>query len=401
MKIVFFVGSVDISGGTYVIYQHARYASEQGHDVTIAARLPYESHQLAWHPATRALRIVPIDQLGEEQFDLAIATWWKTAAELHRLHARQYAYFVQSIESRFYAETEIPLRHLVDSTYALPLPGITEAVWIQEYIERNFGHCYRLAQNGISKDLYEEQGEAEASRLPKGCLRVLVEGPFGVHFKNVGRTLKLAWKAKPDEIWLLTPSDVPWYPGVQRVFSRVPISRLAAIYRSCDVILKLSYVEGMFGPPLEMFHCGGTAIVYDVTGHDEYMVHGRNGLVVRQDDEAGVLEALRCLRRDPALLARLKDGARETARHWPDWSAASSVFLRAIEEIVHEPHVSREAIEVHNRAAWSQYNERERQRLTANPSIKIRYMLNALLNRMPRGAARSVRLGRYVFEGWR
>jgi hypothetical protein len=38
------------------------------------------------------------------------------------------------------------------------------------------------------------------------------------------------------------------------------------VYRSCDILGKLSYVEGMFGPPLEMFHCGWTAIVYNVTG---------------------------------------------------------------------------------------------------------------------------------------
>jgi hypothetical protein len=54
---------------------------------------------------------------------------------------------------------------------------------------------------------------------------------------------------------------------------------MASVYRSCDDILKLSLVESMFGPPLEMFHCGGTAIVYNVTGHDEYIVHGRNALV--------------------------------------------------------------------------------------------------------------------------
>lgn len=41
----------------------------------------------------------------------------------------------------------------------------------------------------------------------------------------------------------------------------------------------------MFGPPLEMFHCGGTSIVYDVTGHDEYIVHDKNGLVAKTDDD--------------------------------------------------------------------------------------------------------------------
>ena len=44
--------------------------------------------------------------VGQERFDLVFATWWKTALELHRINAYQYAYFVQSIESRFYPESE-------------------------------------------------------------------------------------------------------------------------------------------------------------------------------------------------------------------------------------------------------------------------------------------------------
>lgn len=69
------------------------------------------------------------------------------------------------------------------------------------------------------------------------------------------------------------------------------------IYRSCDVIVKLSYIEGMFGPPLEMFHCGGTAIVYDVTGHDEYIVHEKNALVVKTDDDKQVINYIKWIKK--------------------------------------------------------------------------------------------------------
>jgi len=36
-------------------------------------------------------------------------------------------------------------------------------------------------------------------------------------------------------------------------------------YARSDVLLKLSSVEGMFGPPLEAFHRGATAVVTPVT----------------------------------------------------------------------------------------------------------------------------------------
>ena len=83
----------------------------------------------------------------------------------------------------------------------------------------------------------------------------------------------------------MTASAVEAVAGVDRVFSRVPILETPRVYRSCDVLVKLSYIEGMFGPPLEMFHCGGTAIVYRVTGHEQYIRHDDNSLVVTPDDE--------------------------------------------------------------------------------------------------------------------
>ncbi|WKZ85938.1 glycosyltransferase [Ralstonia pickettii] len=402
MKIAFFLGSVDISGGSYVIYQHALFARREGHDVTIVAQYAYQPHQLKWHPATSELRILHIDALeADHEFDLAIATWWRTATELHRLKARQYAYFVQSIESRFYADGEGPLRDLVDSTYRLPLPGVTEATWIQQYLNEHHGHAYHLARNGIRKDIYREDGPAVAPRLGKGELRVLVEGPFGVFFKNVGRSLKLMRKAQPTETWLLTSSEVSWYPQVNRLFSRVPIDKVAEIYRSCDVIVKLSYVEGMFGPPLEMFHCGGTAVVYDVTGHDEYIVDGQNALVVARDDEAGVVSAVRRLQREPELLASLKQGARETAMSWPDWYASSREFLAGLHGIMDAPRVTRDEIATMNEAAMATYASRERERLAKQPNIKWRYRLDALLDRVPASVARNLRLGRYVLESLR
>ena len=101
--------------------------------------------------------------------------------------------------------------------------------------------------------------------------------------------------------------------------------------------MKLSYVEGMFGPPLEMFHCGGTAVTYDVTGHDEYLVGGLNSLVISRDDEDGVVSGLRRLAADRDLLGSLRQGARHTAEAWPDWDASGESFASALRALPVSP----------------------------------------------------------------
>jgi glycosyltransferase involved in cell wall biosynthesis len=217
---------------------------------------------------------------------------------------------------------------------------ITEARWIKEYLESRFAAEVALAPNGVRKDIYCLEGRRKSPRVD-GKLRVLVEGALGVFFKNVDKAIELAKKSNADEVWLLTPTpSVSQYEGVDRVFSAVTIQETAEIYRACDVLLKLSYVEGMFGPPLEMFHCGGTSIVYDVTGHDEYIENDLNALVVQTDDEIGVINALNKLKSDRGLLKRLCEGGVLTARNWPAWNDASPIFLSALEQIVDRPQVN-------------------------------------------------------------
>jgi hypothetical protein len=344
MRVCFLIGSTDIGGGTYVILQHALHLHEAGWSVTLVAMEPATLHDPPWHPALALLRSLTPAEVAGEEFDLAIATWWRTVYELlPGIQARRYAYFVQSIESWFYPNSDFATRNLANASYLLPMLGVTEALWIQAHLADRFGQQYLLAPNGCRKDWYCAEGAVLAPRRP-GHLRVLVEGPLGVDFKNVARTIALVRAAGVKEVWLLTSSAIAWYPGVARVFSRVPASECGAIYRSCDVLVKLSTIEGMFGPPLEMFHCGGTAIVYDVTGHDEYIEHERNALVVRAGDEAGVIAALRRLMREEALLERLCRGALATAAAWPDWQAASDRFAAALEQIALSEPAERERL---------------------------------------------------------
>ncbi len=367
MRIGILLGSAGISGGTYVIYEHASRLKARGHQVTMITRDPVAPDVYTWHPAASSLRWQSVAEAKKPRFDVIVATWWQSVFLLHEFNAARAVYFVQSIESRFFAP-ENPADHdtrdnsvwmqLCESTYSYNIPMLTEARWIRKYLYENFNRQAWLVPNGIRKDIYRPDGGSEAPRK-KNRLRVLIEGPVNVFYKNVPKSVELCRKAGVGEVWLMTSSPVSDYPGVDRVFSQVPVERTAAIYRSCDLLLKLSYVEGMFGPPLEMFHCGGTAVVYDVTGHDEYIRHGENAYVVRRDDDRRVIEMLQRLLNDAEELERLKGGALETAAAWPDWETASAQFEAALQEICEQTRpVSRKYLESHTRQAWENNQNR-------------------------------------------
>jgi len=379
-----------ISGGTYVIVQHAAYLHDKGYDITLAVQEPFTEQTLAWHDQASRLRCVPIEAAKSETFDLVIATWWKTAFELRHFNAPRYAYFVQSIEARFYSTEEVPLRKLVAATYQLPGAYVTEATWIRDHLATGYGHEVALVRNGIRKDVYRTMGPTMAPRDPNRQPRVLVEGHFGVSFKNTALGVRLAREAGAKDIWVLTGTPVKWVPGVSRVFSRVPMNVTPEVYRSCDILIKLSTVEGMFGPPLEIFHCGGTAIVFDVTGHDEYIVDGQNACVVRRGDMDGVVATLRRLLDDQAELAKLKAGAQKTAEAWASWDESSAAFRDWVESALAGFTVDREVLAELSDKAFSDYVRDEQERLANAPRVP-RHRLSALAARLPPSLLRSLK----------
>jgi glycosyltransferase involved in cell wall biosynthesis len=394
----FLVGSVAISGGTYVIFQHACYLQEQGFKVTLAVQEAFTATSYSWHPQADSLNLVDFETAKTDSYDLVIGTWWKTALTLAEFKAPRYAYFVQSIESRFYPEDEQPLRRLVDSTYQLPVDYVTEVSWIRKHLLDRYAKDARVVRNGIRKDLYfPDSSSLHKSSDSKG-FRVLVEGPFRVKFKNVGKTIQLVKRAKVRDITLLTSSPVTWVPGINRVYSRVPITMAPAIYQSCDLLVKLSTVEGMFGPPLEMFHCGGTAVVYNVSGHDEYIEHGFNALVAEMGNENAVVDYIGQLANDRGLLAELKRNALATADAWPSWEQSSSEFHDWIEFALTQPRSDREQIAAHVAAAWRDYMEAEEARLKVMPKSLLKNKLHSLVRSLPPAAVKLIENSMAIYE---
>jgi len=119
------------------------------------------------------------------------------------------------------------------------------------------------------------------------------------------------------EVWCISSAGTP-KPGwrCDQFFSKVPMEQMKYIYSSCDILLKMSRVEGFFGPPMEMMACGGTCVVGNVTGYDEYIVDGYNALVVNLGDVQGAHDALKRLIEDPELRNTLAKNGIKTAQEW-------------------------------------------------------------------------------------
>lgn len=337
MKVAFLLNDLQLSGGVGVVVQHAReLALRHGHDVTLV--LVREQEAAPWEfDGLAHLHVDGLDDARARHFDVAIATWWETVYSLFELDADRYVHFLQSFEDRFYDRGSAE-RSAAAMTLDLPVSYVTEAAWIAETLARVRPEAPCLyVRNGIDKDVFSSPASLEV-RVGEP-LRIVVEGNPDVWFKGVHEAIGVVRAMRePRHLTVVTGDASKIEPGAaDRVVGPLTHRQMAELYGESDVVFKLSRVEGMFGPPLEGFHMGATCVVAPVTGYDEYIEHGWNGLVVDWDDVGGSARALDLLARDRRLLTFLRTNALETARSWPTWEQSSTFMAAALEKIRRDP----------------------------------------------------------------
>ncbi|HEX3881339.1 MAG TPA: glycosyltransferase family 4 protein, partial [Stellaceae bacterium] len=248
-----------------------------------------------------------------------VATGWQTVYEILRINirAKSFVYFVQCNEVLFNPQGSWDA-NLASLSYRLPFHYVTISQWLLRWLRDEYSQVATYIPNRYNPDYVHETQPLEPRRV--NHLRILLEGPLSNPWKRMDDAF-LAVQGIDAEIWCLSSGGElkPWQRP-DRFFSRVPYSRVKEIMSSCDVLVKLSEIEGFFGPPLEMMACGGTAVVSRVAGYDEYIEDGKNALTVEIGDYVGARDKLRRLAGDPKLLASLKAGGAVTARAFAGWA---------------------------------------------------------------------------------
>ncbi|MBP3963202.1 glycosyltransferase family 4 protein [Paenibacillus lignilyticus] len=315
------IPSCDISGGVAVICQHVNRLQARGLNMVLISMDQTLNH-IDWFPQQK-VPIITLEAASQLHFDTVVATHWSTAHPTLQLSADRKVYFVQSIESRFYPEGSAEYE-AAKQTYRLPFIYMTEARWIQNWLLHNNGHTSIYVPNGIDETLFHPTEHIEPKR---DKVRVLLEGPILNPLKGMAEAFRVV-RDLDCEIWCVSSNGEP-DPEYRcdRFFSHVPMEHMKHIYSSCDILLKLSHVEGFFGPPMEMMACGGTAVVGNCTGHEEYIIDGYNALVVPLGDEEAAKAGLNQLIHDPQLRLQLTQNGKATVQNWR-WDATIDTLFR-------------------------------------------------------------------------
>ncbi len=323
LKVVYIIPGTEISGGVGVVLQHTNRLLKLGYDVSILSQ--DLRTRIDWFPKQK-VPIYPIDceDYYKNNIDVLVATSWSTVPSMDNINAKRKIYFVQSDERRFFEDEE--RKKLINETYKMDCEYMTEAKWIQKWLKDEFGHESYYVPNGLDEKLFFRTEPIE-KKGPKS--RVLIEGAIDIPYKGVEDAYRVASELDC-EIWIVSNGGNPkvgW--RYDRFFQNVPMIEMRRIYSSCDIFLKMSRVEGFFGPPLEAMACGCAVVVGKVTGYDEYIRNGYNALVVDQGDIEGARNAVKKLIDDKDLRNKIIRGGYETAKKW-SWEKSIDHLIKVI-----------------------------------------------------------------------
>lgn len=330
MRVGFLLPGLEPSGGTAVVLDHAR-------RLHATARFDVEllitGSEASLPPQLGDVPVFRVAEARGRSYDVAVATWWETAAALYDVTAPRRCVFLQSIEHRFYEEGDLFERIGAASILGLPVDFVAVASWMRDLVAelRPDATC-EVVLNGIDKSIFAPRVRAPAG----GPLRVLVEGQPSLWFKGVDDAVRAVRGMREPAHLTVVCLDPREGEGLDadRVVGGLSPAAMADLYAESDVLVKLARVEGLGLAPLEAFHVGVPCVLTPYTGHDEYARHGDNALIAGFDDGPGTTAALDALARDRDLLARLGDGAAATAADWPSAEASSQRLAGALEAIV-------------------------------------------------------------------
>lgn len=115
---------------------------------------------------------------------------------------------------------------------------------------------------------------------------------------------------------------------------------IAAYYAAAHVFVLPSYNEGMSVATLEAMAAGLPVVVTRTGGTDELVAAGENGLIFDWGDVDRLVEHLRCLAADRALVQQMGRASRARARQF-SWEAAAQRYLELFGQFVVSPSSNR------------------------------------------------------------
>jgi len=199
----------------------------------------------------------------------------------------------------------------------------------------------RVISNGIDLDRFAP--DPEGGRAIRATFGIPADAKLllfvGHEFRRKGLAHVIAALEQLDEdFWLLVAGSddpAPYRKLSRKVRDRLIFaghrSDLPAIYSAADALVLPTAYETFSLVCMEAMACALPVFATSVGGIEEYLICGVNGFRIEADAD-DIAARLADAFADPALMTRMRDGARETARSY-SWERVGRQYIELLKQI--------------------------------------------------------------------
>lgn len=324
-NIVFVLPSTKISGGSLVVYKHAKILQDNKYDVLII------NNDVSQKDIIIEGNTIPVVSSAQKQLHISIdkccSTLWTTDKFIDLYpNIKERYYFVQNFETDFYEQGHY-WKFLANQTYT-PIVNkkiFTISKWCQKWLKDDYEQTSEYVPNGIDTGMFYPVKRDFSNRK----IRVLVEGNSADYYKNVDESFEITNRLDRNkyEIWFMSYLGEPksWYK-VDRFLHKIPHKHVAKVYRSADILVKSSILESFSYPPLEMMATGGYVVVAPNGGNVEFLKDMENCVMYEQGNIESGINAVEKIAGDEKLRDILYKNGIKTAEE-RDWKIIEKDIL--------------------------------------------------------------------------
>lgn len=319
MRVNYLLEGTELFGGVKVALHQANLLAGLGHQIRIFAK----GDPPAWFPVRGEFhRVESLDGLKLGPEEVCIGTFWTTLSPATASGAAP-LHYCQGFEASY---THNHAEHsAIEEAYRLKLPAMTVSPHLAELVERRFGRPART----VTQPLQPRFRPAERRREPAPEPRVLVMGPWEIDWKGVETALRAVRHLRDSGVtcrlvritqWPLTAAERDLLASDESHVHLTP-PQVAALMRTCDLLLAPSWDQEGFGlPVLEAMASGVPVVASDVSSFRGF-ADGAAVLVPPRDPKS-LAAAAEALLADPEAWRRRRAAGLEVARRFSEDRAA-------------------------------------------------------------------------------
>lgn len=314
-KVIYVLNATSVSGGIRVIFEHANGLVKRGFDVEIWSL----QGQPTWtdlNITVKKFRTYSDLLLALRNEDaVKVATWWETAqiVWLASVNNGIPVNFIQEFETWFYPDDEIA-RAAVVSSYRKEFAYMTTADYQRDEL-REIGINAPIIPVGYEQEYYHQDVTVERKT---DVVLALGRSFFQKNFAMTARAWQSLGDARPQlhlfgsEPDVLTDERVTYH-------KRPSNAEVNTLYNQATCFVQTSRHEGFSLPIIEAMAAGCPVITTDSHGNRGFCHDGKNCLIIGQDDDKALSDAIARLVNDTALQEKFRQAGIQTAKEY-EWT---------------------------------------------------------------------------------